>query len=146
MATYTKEEWMAKGKKLFGDDMMQWEFKCPSCGNVQTPADFEQLKDKGATPNSAYQQCMGRFTGGKEGPHKCDWCAYGLFGGPDVIDGVKAFPFNEEPNPNRCPHCKSIDTECRSDGCACKSCGSWWDKDMDGNPIAVEVHAGSPKN
>ena len=95
---YTKEQWLDKGKKLFGDDMMSWQFKCPSCGNMQTPEDFREFKDDGADPNDAYQKCIGRYTGGRSGPHKCDWCAYGLFSGPDSVDGVSAFPFNEPSN------------------------------------------------
>jgi hypothetical protein len=61
--------------------------------------EFRQFKDKGANPNDAYAECIGRYTGGMEGPDKCDWAAFGLFRGPVIImnDGkeVAAFKFME---------------------------------------------------
>lgn len=60
----THEEWVAKGKALFGDDMLKWKFVCPGCGHVQTPEDFRAFKDKGATPDSARNECIGRYTTG----------------------------------------------------------------------------------
>lgn len=30
----TKKEWSIEGRRLFGDDIMKWKFKCPSCGRV----------------------------------------------------------------------------------------------------------------
>lgn len=30
------EEWLAKGKSLFGDDMKKWRWICPACGNIQS--------------------------------------------------------------------------------------------------------------
>jgi hypothetical protein len=97
--TYTLEQWEAKGKELFGDDYYQWKFICPICKNVAAVKDFAEYKNLGATPNSAYQECIGRYTGGRQGPFKCDWCAYGLFPGPvTILDGEKkinAFHFDE---------------------------------------------------
>lgn len=84
------DEWNKKGVELFGEDRMKWKFVCPACEKVQTPEDFRPYKDKGADPNDAYQQCIGRSTGGRKGPQKCDWAAYGLFSGPSfVINGEK---------------------------------------------------------
>ena len=78
---YTREEWLAELKRRFGDDSMKWAFKCPACGKVSTVQEF---KDAGATPNDAYQTCIGRHTG-KGSPTKnskegCNWAAFGLFG------------------------------------------------------------------
>ena len=98
----TQKEWNEKGTKLFGENYKDWKFKCPSCERVTATHEFEQFKDKGATPNSAYQECIGRYTGGRSGPHKCDWCAYGFLRGPHVVvaedDGteIPVFPFAEE--------------------------------------------------
>ncbi len=92
---YTKEEWLKKGEKLFGKDKMKWKFICPSCKHIQTPEDFKQFKDKGANPNTAYQDCIGRWTGGLNGLHKCDWASYGLFCGPDFVDETPVFAFAE---------------------------------------------------
>ncbi len=78
----TMAEWRAMGRERFGDDMLSWKFVCPSCGHVQTPNDFKPHKDKGADPNSAVCECIGRYTGAKApfpegGP--CDYAGYGLF-------------------------------------------------------------------
>ena len=93
----TKEEWLAKGKELFGEDMFQWRFVCPGCGNIQSVNDFKQYKEKGASPNSASNECIGRYsdgnswlnTGGKKQP--CDYAGYGLLNicPVKVIDGEK---------------------------------------------------------
>lgn len=92
----TKESWFKKGSQLFGHNKLLWKFKCPSCNRVQSPMDLKPFKDKGATPNDAYQKCIGRFTGGKNGPHKCDWASFGLFSGPDtVMDGKTKIPVFE---------------------------------------------------
>lgn len=95
----SKEDWEKKGRELFGDDQTLWQFQCPMCKNVMTPGDFKKYKDQGATPNSAYQECVGRYTGGRKGPNKCDWAAYGLFRGPDCVEHENGetwvFPFNE---------------------------------------------------
>lgn len=81
----THDEWLARGKELFGENSLQWRMVCPGCGHVQTPNEFRPFKDRGATPDSARQECIGRYTGGRswaydggEGP--CDYAAYGLFG------------------------------------------------------------------
>ena len=37
---YTREEWLAEGQKLFGDDYTKYRFKCPKCGNVASGQDF----------------------------------------------------------------------------------------------------------
>ena len=85
----TPDEWRAQGEELFGPKMLEWRFKCPICGHVQSAQDFHKYKDQGANPSSAYQECLGRYlpkgesrqalgAGGKvEQP--CDYAAYGLF-------------------------------------------------------------------
>jgi len=89
--TLTHDEWIAEGRKLFGDDMLDWRFVCPVCGNVQSPNDFEVHKDKGAIPESAAKLCIGRFLpeskrrealgdnppNAKQKP--CDYASFGLF-------------------------------------------------------------------
>ena len=86
VTTMTGEEWLAKGKQLFGDDMTKWRFVCPGCGHVQAVEDFRQYKDQGASPDSARQECIGRYSGGKPWAFKnvrklggpCDYAGYGL--------------------------------------------------------------------
>lgn len=86
---YTHKEWLAELEKRFGRNPMRWAFTCPACGKTST---LQEFKDAGATPDDAYQTCIGRHTG-KGSPTKdsrggCNWAAYGLLGtldGGDVI-------------------------------------------------------------
>jgi hypothetical protein len=95
----THAEWEAEGKKRFGEDFMKWKFVCPVCKNVAAVEDYKPFKDKGATPDSATCQCIGRFTGakykafGNPRGKPCDYALFGLFRLPGVI--VK-FPDGKE--------------------------------------------------
>lgn len=79
----TKAEWEAKGKELFGEDRANWAFVCPSCGNAMSiaraRAEFPALKGRGWQPES---ECIGRYLPDVG----CDWCSYGLFKGPLIVD------------------------------------------------------------
>lgn len=90
----THEEWMAEGRRRFGDDVYTWKFVCPICKNVASVGDFQQYSSKGATPDSATQVCIGRYNGSKfvafpgEGQKQgqpCDYALFGLFRLPGVI-------------------------------------------------------------
>lgn len=111
--TYEENEWKAEGIRLFGEDRFSWKFQCPICRHVQTPEDFRKYKDNGATPSSAYNECIGRYEGGfsafpidgknkqKPGQEKCDYASYGLFRIGDTVnrtDGkpIVVFPFYKE--------------------------------------------------
>ena len=80
------EDWQKEGTKRFGENQFNWKFVCPGCGNIASVEDFRIYKSEGATPNSAYQECIGRYTGGrswanpkKTNPKKpCDYAGYGL--------------------------------------------------------------------
>jgi hypothetical protein len=70
---------------------------CPICGQVQTPEDFRQYKDRGATPARAYRECIGRYrescrkaiANGEWEGQPCDYAAYGLFKlGAVVVEGI----------------------------------------------------------
>lgn len=103
----TYEEWMAEGKKRFGSEFIDWKFVCPICGNVAALRDFKKFKDQGATPNSATQECIGRYlpkeqchrafgSSTKERGRPCDYALYGLFRIPGVIvkqDGKETMSF-----------------------------------------------------
>ena len=86
----THEEWLAEGKRLFGEDFTKWRFKCPKCGHVATGQDF---KDAGLKPDIMYSCCIGRFKPGVG----CDWAAYGLFDicTVHVMSGEKLIPVFE---------------------------------------------------
>jgi hypothetical protein len=79
-------EWKAEGEKIFGTENPDgWTMICPACKRKQTQQEFKEHKDNGATADSFVKECLGRYTGGKKGPHKCDWAAFGLFRGPVLI-------------------------------------------------------------
>ena len=104
--------WLAEAERLFGKDPLQWKFRCPVCGHIQTMADFKAL---GTEPQDAYQQCIGRKLPrsqrasncarvpapetGKRQP--CDYAAFGLLpiGTRPVITEtgkiISVFPFAE---------------------------------------------------
>ena len=78
------KDWLEEGKRLFGPDPMEWRFVCPICGRTYTAREHQAAGSEG--PNSAYQECIGRYlkagsfnprAGNKNG---CNWCAFGLFG------------------------------------------------------------------
>lgn len=86
----TLEEWRAEGQRRFGPDFQAWKFRCPICDHVASVADFRQYADRGATPNSATCECIGRYSMGKpalgerrqsvtKGNGPCDYAGYGLF-------------------------------------------------------------------
>jgi hypothetical protein len=98
----THDEWMAEGKRRFGEDFYNWKFVCPICKNVASVGDFAKYKDRGATPDSATQVCIGRFTDSKfvafpaEGQKlgkPCNYALFGLFRLPGVI--VTGSPYTE---------------------------------------------------
>lgn len=103
----TKEEWVKRGTQLFGPDMMKWRFVCPACGNIAAVEDYKPYKDKGAQPDSATGNCIGRYNGhmgvdmGAGKP--CNYTGYGLldFCPVRVIDGdkeIRCFAFDESGN------------------------------------------------
>lgn len=60
--TITLQEWQDIGRKIFGtSDCRKWAFRCPFCHNVATVEDFDQYEGKGATVESAYRECIGRY-------------------------------------------------------------------------------------
>ena len=111
--TWTHEEWLAEGKRRFGENYDDWKFSCPICKHVASIGDFRQYIDKGASEQSAATECIGRFLPKDptlapnrrrlpDGGEACDWCSYGLFRASDCIsitfpDGhsAVAFPFAE---------------------------------------------------
>jgi hypothetical protein len=108
----SEAEWQAEGERLYGPDVMKWRFRCPVCGNVASVEDFCQFKAQGATPDCAYQECIGRWLpdcasnlhvkparDGSKAP--CDYCAYGLFrlGNVVTLESGKethVFPFADQ--------------------------------------------------
>lgn len=113
IVTMNADAWEAEGTRLFGPEQLNWKFKCPICGNVQSPADFLPYKNEGATPDSAYKVCIGRFlpdgkqrrafgfggaTALPEPKAPCDYTSGGLFNlNPLIVEAgehkISAFAF-----------------------------------------------------
>lgn len=83
----TRADWLAEGKRLFGEDFKKWKFICPVCGNVQCGQDFLDVGCKAAAER-VYFSCIGRvITDGrpigtmmqKQTTVPCDYTGGGLF-------------------------------------------------------------------
>lgn len=96
MKTLTVDEFEKQGKKLFKKDRNKWRFRCFSCGNVQTPGDFEKL---GLNPSMASISCIGRF----DKTRGCAWTLVGNYGcnQKEIVDDegnvTPVFNFDGEP-------------------------------------------------
>jgi hypothetical protein len=97
----TQAELLAEARERFGDNPLDWAFRCPNCGDVATARDFPDGQKE-----HIGQECVGRHRGALDGPGRaergCDWCAYGLFRGPWIVtmtDGheIGSFPLAERP-------------------------------------------------
>lgn len=77
----SKNEWIKKGKMLYGEDPNVWEFKCYFCGRVQSAKSIREDQEKGVLskrygklkkgdPFSPEQCCYGP---------DCNYVANGLF-------------------------------------------------------------------
>jgi hypothetical protein len=61
--TFTHDEWLAEAAKRFGPDPRDWHFVCPSCGNIQSIADFEAIGVESPQTVVSFS-CIGRWTPG----------------------------------------------------------------------------------
>jgi hypothetical protein len=131
LLVYTQTEWESKAIELFGPNVLDWEYECPNCGNIQTMRDFLPLKKKlNIDPEQAYFSCIGRYTDGQgtifNNKRPCDYTNGGVFKlshvsvlPNDSSHPIPVFPFHiksshtlkekfkEEPNNNDMPYPKS---------------------------------------
>lgn len=105
----TQAELVAEARDRFGDDPLDWAFRCPTCGDVATGRDFRQAladhpRERDGKPTIASdvlaQECIGRTLGalGRDDytGRGCNWAAYGLIRGPwEVVlpNGSSAWGF-----------------------------------------------------
>ena len=115
----SEAEWSSDGERRFGKDRMKWKFICPNCGNIQSPEDFKKYKDKGAKPDTAYFNCIGRFMDKCEGTmlnnkSPCNYTLGGLINFVKTIviseDGKEThvFEFAPEEKPKKCTMCNEL--------------------------------------
>ncbi|CAL2108649.1 hypothetical protein T190115A13A_80224 [Tenacibaculum sp. 190524A02b] len=73
MKEITLEDWKKEASDKFGSDKMNWEFKCPSCKEVQTLKEFNENNVE--EPESKfYFSCIGRWVKDRG----CSWTLGGL--------------------------------------------------------------------
>lgn len=70
----TEAELHAEAAAVYGPEVRNWAFVCPSCLTVATLADFTRL---GADAGALGRECIGRY-----GAVGCRYAAYGLVKGP----------------------------------------------------------------
>jgi len=81
MVELSKEEWLEKGRELYGKDMEDWKFKCPNCGRIQSASSIREQMKKGEK-----SQRWGMLKKGDDfdpatscfSP-SCNWVSHGLF-------------------------------------------------------------------
>lgn len=118
----TQQELVTEAQHRFGDNPLDWAFRCPNCGDIATGHHFraalaahprERDGEQVIASDLLGQECIGRTLGALKGPadtdggrgqapRGCDWAAYGLFCGPWEItlpDGrsMWAFPLAAAP-------------------------------------------------
>lgn len=69
----TLAQWCEKAESMFGKDMKQWKFQCPSCKESQSLNEFIDTGVK-EPETKVYFSCIGRFVKGRG----CDWTLGGL--------------------------------------------------------------------
>lgn len=77
----TEAEWNARGVALFGADVLEWKFVCPSCGHVARVRDWQSA---GAPENTVAFSCVGRWL---PDPGKLDANTFKQAGGPCAYAG-----------------------------------------------------------
>lgn len=79
--TISHADWAAEGRRLFGDNPVKWRLRCPACGHVTTPEDYQSA---GAPDGAVGFSCIGRWSGalreaiGGRGPGPCNYAGGGL--------------------------------------------------------------------
>lgn len=91
-------DWKADGERRFGQDIRDWRFTCPNCGDTAAVREFPE-----ECRQAAGVECIGRSVPGRG----CNWAAGGLFAGPlwvlrtvadDEVQAIPGFRFAGEPS------------------------------------------------
>ena len=82
MTKMTQQEWIAEGRRRFGDDQLKWKFVCPTCKHVAAVEDWNKA---GAPKGAVAFSCVGRWMDtardafAKTGKGPCNYAGGGLF-------------------------------------------------------------------
>lgn len=80
MFKFTQDEFRAKAIELYGDDPMNWKFRCPNCGVVTAAREWKMA---GAPQGAIGFSCIGRYVKSEgvigNGKQPCDYTIGGLF-------------------------------------------------------------------
>ncbi|MEW2164348.1 VVA0879 family protein [Streptomyces sp. NPDC007084] len=98
----TQAELWAEATARFGNDPLKWRFRCPSCGDVASGADFKKVLDDSPSTHAPTRrgrpviwsdvlgrECIGRHLGALGSgiaSRGCGWAAYGLIAGPWFVE------------------------------------------------------------
>jgi hypothetical protein len=97
MTKRTQVELVAELEARFGADPMDWAFVCPTCKTVIRGRDIREALDAAGRKDEYASRFLGQDCIGRIDPTQgCNYAAYGLFRGPDVIvmpDGHEAAAF-----------------------------------------------------
>lgn len=77
----THEQWVAEAVSRYGEDPMQWKFRCPSCHQTMTVAEYQEA---GAPESYVAFSCVGRMRKNaaqifERDNGTCDYAGGGLF-------------------------------------------------------------------
>lgn len=97
MIEITEKDWFEKGKRLYGEDIETWEFKCWFCGRVQSMKSIREDQAKGIL-----SQRFGKLKKGDSfTPEQCcyapdcDYVSNGLFTTGVLVIVDPELPHNE---------------------------------------------------
>ena len=87
MEPITQDKYFDEAKKRYGDNIDNWKFKCPSCGNAMTVGMYKEAAQVAGIKNYSGQvaySCIGRLMPnpvdmGVKGKGFCNYAGGGLF-------------------------------------------------------------------
>ena len=101
LAKMTQQEWIAEGRRRFGDDQLKWKFICPTCKHVAAVEDWHKA---GAPDGAVAFSCVGCWLPGttreafaSKGKGPCNYAGGGFFMlNPISVDDHLLFDFAPE--------------------------------------------------
>lgn len=60
--TISVREWVERGRRIYGEPVTDWRFRCPACGNVTSPRDW--IEAGVLSEGDPTSECIGVYIGG----------------------------------------------------------------------------------